>query len=169
MTGVGHIALNTADLDRFRTFYDEVLGIRASIVLRMDGGPGLRHAFLPVDDRTLLHVFETPGYDPAAQGFTDVIGARGRIDHFGYVVGSADEFEAVRRRLVAAGASDGAITDFGPILSVYFEDPDGMPCEVTMIVDDFDPAVMPGDVVVEVGDPAWYDRLRNSVAPAAAV
>lgn len=165
MIGVGHVALNTADLDRFRAFYDEVLGIRASIVLRMDGGPGLRHAFFPVDDRTALHVFEVPGYDPAAQGLSGEIGRRGRVDHFGFLLATRDEFEAARGRLVAAGASDGAVTDFGPLLSVYFEDPDGLPCEITVVAEGFDPAAMPGEVVVEVPDPHWFDAFRNSVAP----
>ena len=164
MNAIGHVALNTADLDRFRAFYDEVLGIRASIVLRMDGGPGLRHAFFPVDDRTVLHVFEVPGYDPVGQGFTGEIGRRGRVDHFGFLLATSEAFEAARQRLVTAGASDGSITDFGPLLSVYFEDPDGMPCEITMVSEGFDPAVMPGDVVVEVGDPRWFDAFRNSVA-----
>jgi catechol 2,3-dioxygenase-like lactoylglutathione lyase family enzyme len=169
MTAIGHIAINTADLDRFRRFYDEVFGIRASIVLQMDQAPGFRHAFFPIDDRTEIHVFEVPGYDPAAQGFTDVIGQRGRIDHFGLAFASEAEFEAARGRLVAAGATDGAVTDFGPLRSVYFEDPDGMPCEVTVVVEGYDPAAMPGEQVVEVVDPHWFDRLRNSLATPSAV
>lgn len=169
MTTVGHIALNTADLDRFRRFYDEVLGIRASVVLQMTEGPGFRHAFFPVDDRTFLHVFEVPGYDPRAQGFTDVIGQRGRVDHFGYAVATDEEFEAARARLVAAGASDGTVTDFGPIRSVYFEDPDGLPCEVTVAVAAYDPADMPREEFVEVVDPHWFEALRNSMAVGVAV
>jgi len=35
-----------------------------------------------------------------------------------------------RRRLMAAGATDGFVTDFGPKLSVFFRDPDRMECEV---------------------------------------
>jgi catechol 2,3-dioxygenase-like lactoylglutathione lyase family enzyme len=164
MNAVGHIAVMTADLDRFRAFYDEVLGIRASIVMRMDDGPGYRHAFFPVDDRTLLHVFEVPGFDPAADGYSSDIGRRGRLDHFGFLLGSREEFEAARHRLVAAGASDGSITDFGPLLNVYFEDPDGMPCEITMVAEGYDPAEVPGDQILEVPDPHWFDQIRNSVA-----
>lgn len=169
MTTIGHVALNTADLDRFRRFYDEVLGIRASVVLRMDHEPGYRHAFFNVDDRTHLHVFEVPGYDPTDHGFTAVIGQRGRVDHFGFAVGSDAEFEAARRRLVAAGASDGTVTDFGPIRSVYFEDPDGLPCEVTVAVAGYDPAAMPREQIVEVADPHWFERLRRSMAVEVAV
>lgn len=167
MIGVGHIALNTADLDRFRSFYDEVLGIRASIVLRMDGGPGLRHAFFPVDDRTQLHVFEVPGYDPAADGVVNELGRRGRLDHFGFLLDSHEAFEAAGRRLVAAGASDGSITDFGPVLSMYFEDPDGMACEINVLAEGYDPAAMPREEILEVVDPHWFDDLRNSVATSA--
>lgn len=164
MIAVGHVATITADLDRLRAFYARVFGIEAAVVLRMDGGPGLRHAFFPVDERTLLHVFEQPGYDPAADGHTDVIGHRGRLDHFAFLL-DAEAFETARRSLVAAGATDGAIQDFGPFRQVYFEDPDGMPCEISTIVDGYDPAEETGEIVLEVADPRWFERLRNSVAP----
>ena len=38
--------------------------------------------------------------------------------------------EQVRYRLVARGASDGIINDYGAMLSVHFTDPDGMASEV---------------------------------------
>lgn len=34
-----------------------------------------------------------------------------------------------------AGASDGAVMDYGPMLSVHFTDPDGMGCEVCWLRD----------------------------------
>ena len=46
MIGVGHVAFITADLDRFRSFYEEVVGLRTGVVMRMTAGPRLRHAFL---------------------------------------------------------------------------------------------------------------------------
>lgn len=164
MIGVGHVAVITSDLDRFRAFYEGVVGLRTAVVLRMTAGPGLRHAFLQGDDGTLVHVFEQPGYDPVSQGWSQLIGERGRVDHLAFVVRDRDELEAARERLVAAGASDGSITDFGPVLSVPFTDPDGMASEVTAVVADYDPAEMPDEEIVEVPDPAWFDRLQNSLA-----
>ena len=39
----------------------------------------------------------------------------------------------MRDELVRRGLSDGAVTDFGVARSVYFEDPDGMGCEVLLM------------------------------------
>lgn len=35
-------------------------------------------------------------------------------------------FEVIRDRLIARGAADRFVTDFGPILSLFFTDPDGL-------------------------------------------
>jgi catechol 2,3-dioxygenase-like lactoylglutathione lyase family enzyme len=165
--GFSHVAMMTADLDRFRAFYEDVLGLSTSIVLKLDHPPYLRHAFLFVDDRTVLHVFEEPGYDPVAAGIGTEIGRRGRIDHFGLMVRGSEELEAVRQRLVAAGASDGTVTPLGPVLSVHFVDPDGLHGEINAFNDEFDPADLTSSEVLEVPDPAWFDRMRAALAPSA--
>jgi hypothetical protein len=38
--------------------------------------------------------------------------------------------EEIRQRLGDRGAADDFVTDFGPVLSVFFSDPDGLECEV---------------------------------------
>ena len=43
---------------------------------------------------------------------------------------SPDAFTNICRRLVDAGASDGVITDFGEVRSIFFRDPDSMEGEV---------------------------------------
>lgn len=136
VAGIGHIALNTSDLDRFARFYGGVLGLRQVMDARMDHPPFMRHAMFSVDDLLLIHVFEVPGYDPAADGLTGDIGHRGRIDHFGFAVADREALDAVTARLVEAGASDGTVQSFGCILSVYAEDPDGLAFEVTCPGDD---------------------------------
>ena len=65
ITGISHIAVNTADLDRFRRFYEGVLGVPLGISLRMQHPPFLRHATFHVTDAMVLHVFELPGYRSA--------------------------------------------------------------------------------------------------------
>ena len=42
--GFSQVALITPDLDRFRAFYEDVVGLRAAVVVRMIEPPGLRHA-----------------------------------------------------------------------------------------------------------------------------
>ena len=55
---------------------------------------------------------------------------RGRLDHIGLHAASLDDFDEIRSRLTAAGATDGTVTDFGRKLSLFFRDPDRMECEV---------------------------------------
>jgi len=45
---------------------------------------------------------------------------------------SADDAIEIRRRLVAHGATDGFVTDFGRAHSVFFVDPDGLEGEVLL-------------------------------------
>jgi hypothetical protein len=76
---------------------------------------------------------------------------RGRIDHIALHSESLQAFETIRDRLIARGASDGFVTDFGPILSVFFRDPDGLECEV---------CVQNPDAVPGVGNPPGTPAAR---------
>jgi catechol 2,3-dioxygenase-like lactoylglutathione lyase family enzyme len=66
---------------------------------------------------------------------------RGRIDHLGLQAASKEAFDEIRNRLMACGASEGFVTDFGPILSVFFRDPDGLEGEVCVANPDAKPGV----------------------------
>jgi len=55
---------------------------------------------------------------------------RGRLDHFGLNASSEEAFLALRRRVIAAGAGDGTVTDMGSLVSLTFTDPDGANHEV---------------------------------------
>ena len=162
INGISHIAVNTADLGRFRRFYEGVLGLRLGVVALLEDAPFLRHATLHVTDGLVLHVFEVPGYDPAAQGIGKDIGERGRIDHFAFNVPDEAALREVAERLRAAGATDGAIRSFGPVLSVHVTDPDGLQLEVTCPNLTFDPEAPEGEVFEEVGLPDWFDRMRTA-------
>lgn len=43
-----------------------------------------------------------------------------------------ESFATIRERLVARGATDGEVVDFGPLVSLFAVDPDGAPLEVTL-------------------------------------
>ena len=66
---------------------------------------------------------------------------RGRIDHLGLHAASLDAFTEIRRRLIDRAASDGFVTDFGPVLSVFFRDPDGLEGEVCVANPDAQPDI----------------------------
>lgn len=160
ITGVSHIAVNTADLDRFRRFYDGLLGIPMGVTMRMDHPPHLRHATFHLDGPVVLHVFEVPGYDPTADGIGSDFGHRGRIDHFGFQVDDEPALRQVADRLRSAGAGDGEIQPLGPVLSVRFTDPDGLQLEVNCPDPSFDPGR--GEPIEAVGLPDWHERILGT-------
>src|SRR5215468_2044320 len=75
-----------------------------------------------------LNVFETPAEEIIGDRRRQ--GGRGAIDHFAVAVDSRPTLEAVRDRLVAAGADIGEIQRLGGEWSLFFRDPDGMELEV---------------------------------------
>jgi hypothetical protein len=130
----------------------------------MTGPPGLRHAVLPVTDTSIVHVFEQPGYDPAADGIKSEIGRRGRLDHVGFLVPDVAALEVVRDRLVAVGASEGVVTPLGFLLSVHFCDPDGFEGEINSVNPAFDLATDKHIVIEHELDSHLYERLVAACA-----
>ena len=125
--GFNHVAILTKDTDRLHAFYAEVFD--ATILGDMKEGPeGGRLSFVQVGPQAELNVFEIEG-NTEAERQTPMFG-RGRIDHLALQAESLDAFDTIRDRLIARGDSDGFVTDFGPILSLFFRDPDGLECEV---------------------------------------
>ena len=65
-SGVSHIAVVTGDLDGFRAFYEDTIGLRTTIVF--GGGPGhSRQAILMAGD-AMLHVFEVVNDQTTSRG-----------------------------------------------------------------------------------------------------
>jgi catechol 2,3-dioxygenase-like lactoylglutathione lyase family enzyme len=84
--------------------------------------------FVEIGDQREINLFEVRG-NSEAQRQTPMFG-RGRLDHLGLQAASLEAFEEIRRRLIARGAADELVTDFGPVLSLFFRDPDGLEGEV---------------------------------------
>lgn len=122
---LGHAAVNTPDLDRFRRFYEDVIGLRLVVISHPVGAPFRRlGAFTDRDGHTVvLLAFEVPGYESGVPD--DVIGRRGRIDHIAFLAANQSEFDEIVARLVDAGASSGEVGLLGPVKSILFVDPDG--------------------------------------------
>lgn len=131
LAGVNHIAVMTADLDRFADFYTEVFDL--DVVFREDT-PAFRHAIVRTGPTSWLHPVEMTGNAHGAASST--MFERGHLDHLALTAASAATFEAIRDRLVSRGATDGAVEDLGAFRSVWFDDPDGMRVELVVIVDD---------------------------------
>jgi catechol 2,3-dioxygenase-like lactoylglutathione lyase family enzyme len=126
LDGFNHVAILTADTERFVEFYRDVFGANVIGEQRM-GDEGVL-TFVEIGDQREINLFEVKG-SSEAQRQTPMFG-RGRIDHLGLQAASLDAFEEIRRRLMARGAADEFVTDFGPVLSLFFRDPDGLEGEV---------------------------------------
>jgi catechol 2,3-dioxygenase-like lactoylglutathione lyase family enzyme len=128
LDGVNHIAILTNDTDRLARFYQDIFDAPAS--RRQDIGPGTL-TFIDIGPRTELNVFEL--HDRADYKRGSMFG-HGPIDHMGLQAADRDAFVEIRRRLMACGASDGFVTDFGSAHSIFFRDPDGLECEVLLFI-----------------------------------
>ena len=84
-----------------------------------------------IGPRTELNVFQLDG-DAAPEIVRGSMFGHGPIDHIGLQAADEAAFVEIRRRLMARGASDGFVTDFGRAHSVFFRDPDGLEGEVLL-------------------------------------
>ena len=138
LNGVNHVALLTHDTDRLVAFYREVFDAEIGAhPEEFDGAIQLN--FIHIGPTAELNVFQIEG-NTEADHQAPMFG-RGRIDHLGLQAASLDAFDQIRERLIARGASDHFVTDFGPILSIFFRDPDGLECEVCVENPDAQPGV----------------------------
>lgn len=140
LKGLNHVATITNDSTRLQEFYRDVF--EAEVV--RDGsefpeGKGPRLSIIKIGDWSELNVFEIEG-NTEADRQTPMFG-RGRIDHLAVQAASIDAFETIRDRLMSRGSADDFVTDFGPMLSIFFRDPDGLECEVCVE----NPDAAPGD------------------------
>ena len=128
LDGVNHVALITDDTDRLVRFYEAVFDAKVSH--REEIPPGTL-TMIDIGPRSELNVFELR-HDAPADLARGSMFAHGPIDHIGLQAADREAFVEIRKRLVACGASDGFVTDFGRAHSVFFVDPDGLEGEVLL-------------------------------------
>ena len=137
LAGFDHVAVLTADLRRFVQFYADVFGAEVEGGLSEDG---LEMVVLRVGPTSEINVFQIDG-NVEAFNQTPIFG-RGRLDHFAFRAVSLAQFDEIREELMRRGCSDGFVTDFGHVLSVFFRDPEGLELEVCVA----NPDAVPGRV-----------------------
>jgi catechol 2,3-dioxygenase-like lactoylglutathione lyase family enzyme len=134
--GFNHVAVMTADTDRLVAFYRDVFGATDQLVEEQEG---FRLTIVNVGPEAELNVFEMAG-NTESERQVPMFG-RGRLDHMALRTPTLEAFDEVRNRLMACGASDGFVTDFGHVLSIFFRDPDGLESEVCVASPDVVPGV----------------------------
>ena len=138
--GLNHVATLTNDPARLHAFYEEVF--EAEVVRDAPetvGNDAVRLSIVKIGPWSELNIFHIDG-NTEADRQVPMFG-RGRLDHFALQAASIDAFETIRDRLIARGAADSFVTDFGSLLSIFFRDPDGLEGEVCVENPDAVPGV----------------------------
>jgi catechol 2,3-dioxygenase-like lactoylglutathione lyase family enzyme len=135
LSGINHVAILTGDTDRLLEFYGGVFDATSEVIQNEEK---FRLTLVWIGESAELNVFEIAG-NAEHERQTPMFG-RGRLDHLALQAASIDAFDEIRARLMARGATDGFVTDFGHMLSLFFRDPDGLEAEVCVA----DPDAVPG-------------------------
>jgi glyoxylase I family protein len=120
--GVHHLALICRDVEQTIQFYQGLLGFPLVELVENRDYAGSSHFFFDIGNRNLLGFFDFPGHDHP--DFSETIGA---VQHLALST-SAEEFEAARKRLDAAGI-EYLGPDRGVENSLYIRDPNGIGIE----------------------------------------
>ena len=116
IVGLDHVNIRTTDLARTRAFFMEVLGL--TVGWRPDfpfGG-----TWLYADGKDLVHLVEVANPGTASRGSA--------LDHFAFAI---DDYEAVERRLQAAGiAYDPVVSPNGGIRQMFITELNGVNIEL---------------------------------------
>jgi len=142
-SGINHLALSCADMDRTIAFYRDVLGMPLVKTIDFPGGRG-KHYFFDVGGGDCVAFFEFPK-GPAsvdAKTHAKMAATPGMMHHVAFNV-SSDDIERYRARLVEKGievtevvnhddTETGASDEINAttfVRSIYFRDPDGIQLE----------------------------------------
>lgn len=128
ITGIHHVTLICADLERTTAFYRDVLGLALWREGTNDDDPGARHFWFAADPHgapgTVLSFLEYAAMGAGTQG-------TGGTHHIALAVGSAEEVAAWRDYLRAREIPTTEVFERSGLASVYLRDPDGHILELT--------------------------------------
>jgi hypothetical protein len=96
---------------------------------------GINHVALLTGDTDRLVTFYREVFEATSTTL------QASADHLALQAASLDSFDDVRSRLLERDATDGFVTDFGHMLSLFFRDPDGLECEVCVPNPDAQPGM----------------------------
>lgn len=121
ISGIHHITLICADVERSAGFYRNLLGLRLVKQTVNEDDRAARHLFFGDEEGrpgTLVSCLEYAELDEGSVG-------RGSTHHFALSVGSEEELYAWRDYMVAQGAAVTEVMDRVYYKSLYLRDPDG--------------------------------------------
>ena len=135
-TGINHLAMVTADMDRTVHFWRDLLGMRLVVGL---GHQGYRHYFFEITDKDMIAFFEWPHVEPIAEKDHGApVRGPAAFDHLSFGVESLDELGHLKDLLEANGFWASELIDHGFIISLYSFDPNNIPIEFSSPVPEYD-------------------------------
>ncbi len=157
-TGINHLAMATADMDKTIRFWRDLLGMRLVAGL---GRPGYRHYFLEISPADLIAFFEWPEVEAVAEKDHGApVKGPLAFDHVSFGVAGEEDLWELKARLEGADIWVSEVVDHGFIHSVYAFDPNGIAIEFSAPVAEVDvrrhPVVVdptPSPVTLEGNDP----------------
>jgi len=126
LTGLHHVTMIVADLDRTTAFYRDVLGLALVREGMNDDDPDARHFWFgdaSGSPGTLVSFMEYPQLEEGHVG-------RGSTHHLALAVDSVEELDAWRDYLRHHGHETTDVLDRGGFHSLYLRDPDGHILEI---------------------------------------
>jgi catechol 2,3-dioxygenase-like lactoylglutathione lyase family enzyme len=131
--GLHHFAYRCRDAEETRRFYEDLLGLPLTHVIKADHVPSTGeycpyvHIFFQMADGSCLAFFDL-GDNTASQPSANT---PAWVNHIALRVDSEAALEDAKRRLEAAGVDVLGVTDHHFIKSIYFFDPNGIRLELT--------------------------------------
>ena len=133
-----HFAWRCRDAEETRAFYEDILCLPLTHVVRADSVPSTGencpyvHLFFGLRDGSSIAFFDL-GDNTAALPSPNT---PGWVNHLALKVDSMAALERARQKLLGAGVEVVGITDHGFVRSIYFFDPNGVRLELTIDVSD---------------------------------
>jgi catechol 2,3-dioxygenase-like lactoylglutathione lyase family enzyme len=140
-TGINHLAMATADMDRTIRFWRDLLGMRLVAGL---GHPGYRHYFFEISPQDLIAFFEWPGVRPVEEkehGYP--VKGPFIFDHVSFGVEQEAQIWELKDKLEAGGFEVSEVINHGFIHSIYTYDPNGIPIEFSHNVEGIEVRLRP--------------------------
>ena len=128
-----HFAYRCRDAEETRAFYEDLLGLKLAIFLRLphyeEPGdvPPFSHLFFEMDDGSYIAFFDLG--DDGVSAYDE--NTHEWVNHLALAVENLDALEAHKARLEAAGVKVKGPKDHHFVHSIYFYDPNGIRVELT--------------------------------------
>jgi len=132
--GFHHIAYRCRDAEETKKFYVDILGLKPAAALSFDKDPGgadrpFMHLFFEMADGNFIAFFDAPN-NASDENFNIKDGIEDY--HFAFEVETLDEQKQFMDRLAEAKVPCMGPIDHGFCHSIYFFDPSGLACEITV-------------------------------------